>query len=208
VLLAAPYSILLIDNEFRKHESYIVEMAFVAAVASEAVAVLTLTLLGGHAIAGERDDRSVEFLAYLPVSRWSNMISKLVWPLVMALLVIGVNIAVVYLMVKNSKLAADQYSRIGLQALITPVAFMWSLGFSTAWLGSAVLRSPAFAVVGSILASVSILLATMLIVKFVPATQVRYPDQVIWSILAVVVPLIACSCFFAGCRIYLRRVEP
>ena len=37
---------------------------------------LTCALLGGNAIAGERSDRSAEFMAYLPVSRLRRLISK------------------------------------------------------------------------------------------------------------------------------------
>ena len=137
VLLVAPYSILLIDNEYRNHEAYIVEMMCSAALASTAVAILTLTLLGGHAIAGERVDRSVEFLAYLPVSRWSNMISKLVWPAVTPLLVIGVNAAVVYLTVSNSAVSDQGLVSNRFLEIVEQVVVVWALGFSVAGVVSA-----------------------------------------------------------------------
>ena len=38
---------------------------------------LTIALLAGNAIAGERADRSAEFIAYLPLQRWRTMASKL-----------------------------------------------------------------------------------------------------------------------------------
>ena len=80
-LLLLPYAIALFDlgwdawwgssqspraeNAARRFE--------VAAFFSIVISQLTLALLGGNAIAGERADRSAEFLAYLPVSRWRRL---------------------------------------------------------------------------------------------------------------------------------------
>lgn len=40
------------------------------------LSLFTFAMLGGNAIAAERADRSAEFLAYIPVSRWSVIASK------------------------------------------------------------------------------------------------------------------------------------
>ena len=42
----------------------------------------TVALLAAHAMAGERADRSAEFIAYLPLGRWRILASKLVLPLI------------------------------------------------------------------------------------------------------------------------------
>lgn len=212
VLLVAPYSILLGDSPGRNHESYVVDITFAAALASMAVAMLTVTLMSGYAIAGERNDRSVEFLAYLPVSRWSNMISKLVWPLVMALFVIGVNATVVYgILVRTSSGAAYQFTWAAHQLnrdFITSLVFMWSLGFSIAWLGSAVLRSPTFAVAGGMLGTLLTALAVHKVVYSLLAPQVRageFDPRLAYVSVAII---LASASFVAGCYLYLRRVEP
>ncbi len=208
VLLAAPYSILLIDNEYRSHESYIVEVILAAALASTAVAMLTLTLLGGHAIAGERVDHSVEFLAYLPVSRWGNMISKLVWPAVMPLLVIGVNATVVYLTVSNSAVPELRVDSTNWLVIVEPIAVVWALGFSVAWLASSVLRSPTFAVACGLMSPI---LVGYVVYKFLWTffvSGLRSGDVSVNVTFVWVGLTVASVCFVAGCFHYLRRVEP
>lgn len=210
VLLAFPYLFVLL-NGARPTLGYWHRISNGGFFSSVSTIVLTLILLGGNAIAGERNDRSAEFLAYLPVSRAMNLVSKLVWPVIAVLFAIAVNAAMAWVAVVVGHppvgMIVDANVRAG-GTLIVWVAILGGLCFSVAWLGSALLRSPTFAVAGGLLAPAVIFFATMLIAKFVPPPQVRHPDQVVWSILAIVVPLIACTCFFAGCRIYLRRVEP
>jgi ABC-type transport system involved in multi-copper enzyme maturation permease subunit len=170
--------------------------------------MLTLTLLGGHAIAGERVDRSVEFLAYLPVSRWSNMISKLVWPAVMPLLVIGVNATVVYLTVSNTAVPDQRLDSTELLEIVEPIAVVWALGFSVAWLASSVLRSPTFAVACGLMSPIVVgyVLYKFLWTFFVSSLR---SDDVSFNVTFVWVGLtVASICFVAGCFHYLLRVEP
>ena len=179
-----------------------------AALASTAVAILTLTLLGGHAIAGERVDRSVEFLAYLPVSRWSNMISKLVWPAVTPLLVIGVNAAVVYLTVSNSAVSDQGLVSNRFLEIVEQVVVVWALGFSVAWLASSALRSPTFAVACGLMSPVVVgyVLYKFLLTFFnsgLRSGDVSANVTFFWVGLTV-----ASICFVAGCVHYLLRVEP
>ncbi len=209
-LLALPFGFLWSLGELGKNSAEVAEAYSSAAVIGLALQVITLALLGGNAIAGERNDRSSEFLAYLPVSRANNLVSKLVWPVVAAVLAIGVmaTIASVSVVLGGGTFEVFRMENARANGMFLGIAIVGGLCFSVAWLGSALLRSPTFAVAGGILAPAVIFFATILIAKFVPPPQVRYPDRVVWSILFFVVPLIACSCFFAGCRIYLRRVEP
>ena len=66
------------------------------AVLSTAASILTLTLLGGYAIACERADRSAEFLAYQPIPRSKILASKLVWPIAAAVVIWSVNLCVLF----------------------------------------------------------------------------------------------------------------
>lgn len=209
-LLALPYVLLWSFGELDKAPAYVAKTCSSAAVASLVFQVLTLALLGGNAIAGERNDRSAEFLAYLPVSRAKNLVSKLVWPVVAVVLAIGVTAAMVSVAVVLGGFTFDDFLNTSAKenGTFLAIAIVGCLCFSVAWLGSAWLRSPTFAVAGGLLAPVIVNFATALIVKVVPPPQVRYPDQFVWIILAIVVPSIACICFFAGCYHYLRRVEP
>jgi ABC-type transport system involved in multi-copper enzyme maturation permease subunit len=207
-LLALPYAAVLTNGSGFTRDFWR-RMGSGGFFASVSTVVLTLILLGGNAIAGERNDRSAEFMAYLPVSRARNLVSKLVWPMMAVLFAIAVNLIAASIAVAFG----DAPYRYPLSTAVTDGSLLWvanlgGLCFSVAWLGSALLRSPTFAVAGGILAPVIVSFATMLIAKCFPPPQVRHPDQIVWSMLAIVVPLIACSCFFAGCRIYLRRVEP
>lgn len=209
-LLALPFGLLWSLTELDTARVRVANDYSSAAVFGLALQGLTLALLGGNAIAGERNDRSSEFLAYLPVSRANNLVSKLVWPIVAVALAIGVTAVLVSVSTVLGGFTFDDFLKESAQenGTFLAVAIVGGLCFSVAWLGSALLRSPTFAVAGGILAPAVIFFATMLIVKFVPPPQVRHPDRVVWSILFLVVPLIACISFFAGCRIYLRRVEP
>ena len=51
---------------------------------------LTVALLAGNAIAGERADRSAEFIAYLPPGRWRLLASKLFLSLIRVTVICGV----------------------------------------------------------------------------------------------------------------------
>ncbi len=66
----------------------------VAAMASIALSQLTLVLLGGNAIAGERADRSAEFVAHLPISRRQRVVSKIILSVLAAVLVWGGNLLI------------------------------------------------------------------------------------------------------------------
>jgi ABC-type transport system involved in multi-copper enzyme maturation permease subunit len=47
-------------------------------ILSSVFGYMTVALLAGHAVAGERADRSAEFVAYLPLARWQRIASKLI----------------------------------------------------------------------------------------------------------------------------------
>jgi len=63
-----------------------------ANVLSLGLSLMTIGMLAGNAIAGERADRSAEFNAYLPVSRQQRLASKLIIPAIVISSIIGVSI--------------------------------------------------------------------------------------------------------------------
>src|SRR5262245_46278959 len=76
---AMPYAVLWGSNAFQMHESgadFSNSINYEAAMASILAIVAVASAFGGCSFALERRDRSADFLAMLPVSRWQIMASK------------------------------------------------------------------------------------------------------------------------------------
>jgi ABC-type transport system involved in multi-copper enzyme maturation permease subunit len=103
-----------------------------------AMQLVTVAMLGGNAIAGERADRSAEFLAYLPASRWAIIMSKAVFALAVVALLWGPALAITYLIAPA--IGEVDPDLIGFRDDIVPVLVSTAaLLFGAAWLGSAFL---------------------------------------------------------------------
>lgn len=168
---------------------------------SVALSQLTVALLGGHAIACERVDRSAEFLAYLPVSRARILASKLMFALPIVALVWVPNLLIY-------RLAAAELPTWG------PAEAMWrGLGyaaitgatfFGVSWLLSSMLESPTFAVCGGLVAPLVVALGLQFWgdafdCPFEEFMKLWYPRVCL---------TLAAVAFTAGTWHYLRRVEP
>ena len=80
VLLVLPYAMVLGLFRFAPVRGSLADWCMgllVAAAYSVGISQLTMALLGGNAIAGERADRSAEFVAYLPLTRARILAAKL-----------------------------------------------------------------------------------------------------------------------------------
>jgi len=113
-------------------------------VVSLALSLLTFGMLGGNAVAGERMDRSAEFLAYLPPSRAQVIASKAILAVGVGVLVWLVHLVLIYCLAPLvGEVTADV---INVRDQAIPVFASTSLFlFSVAWLGSTFLDSPAIA---------------------------------------------------------------
>jgi ABC-type transport system involved in multi-copper enzyme maturation permease subunit len=171
---------------------------------------VTLALFGGHAIAGERNDRSAEFLGALPISRGKKLASKLWVALGLLLLVWVPNLAIQCVVwfghggvLPNVRMT--QLVDVPVCIGVTGLTF-----FCVAWMFSAMLESTTF--------SVGAGLATPLLVGIVVTWSedwLRHRGHGEWVAVQfmyqtyVGVCLLLCIvCFAVGTRYYLRRVEP
>lgn len=169
---------------------------------SLAVSCLTLVALAGNAIACERADRSAEFLAYLPPSRAEILSSKAMLGALAAAVIWLINLCVADVLVPalgpvQSPIASELPSH-------WPTAASAVMLFGTAWLGSALLESPAMATS----AGVGAWMAVPFLLHLLGALS-GHPtrDELLDWVVAVYFVIGALS-FVGGTVYYLRRVEP
>lgn len=208
VLLLLPYAFALIVLRWAsKVGEDIPELLLNAGIFSLALSQLTVALLGGNAIAGERADRSAEFMAYLPVPRGSRLIGKLSLAAVTALVTWGVNLLVAAVLLS---LAPDLRRLPDLSDINLIWAFVAVTGltfYCVGWLISSFQSSATFAVGGGL---VTPLVVFMLWAAVAWLSELRPEtfDQFIGTGYPVSCILIAAVCFPTGAWYFLRRVEP
>ena len=122
------------------------EFFLVSSLYSLALLQLAFALLGGNSIAGERIDRSAEFLAYLPVSRGRLLASKLLVALAAVPLVWLPNLVVLAIVWRFTPLASDPREFYIFQWVLGTIAITGLTFFCVAWLFSCMLQSPTFSV--------------------------------------------------------------
>ena len=167
---------------------------------------VAMALLGGNSIAGERVDRSAEFLAYLPVSRGRILASKFLVALAAVPLIWLPNLVVLviaYALLPPFHSAREAYliSTFGTIA-VTGLTF-----FCVAWLFSCMLRSPTFSACAGLF--VPLLVATgiswvMYLLDFWRVGEGVWFLRWYWGLCLA----ISAASFPAGTLYYLRRVEP
>jgi ABC-type transport system involved in multi-copper enzyme maturation permease subunit len=164
---------------------------------------LLVAMIGGNAFAGERIDRSAEFLASLPITREKIVVSKVLFALTLIATMWLVNAPGLIFMATGDDLGSRRDAipmmRFVLGPAITGMGF-----FCIAWLFSSFLASTTFAVAGGLvgtylLASVSAL--TIYLLGFEVEIYILY---LYLALCLVIAPL----CFALGTWHYLRRVEP
>lgn len=151
--------------------------------------ILIIALLAGNSFAGERVDRSAEFVVSLPLERSRLLAGKLILCLA----------TVVVLGIVNS-LMLNQPSLLSMRPNAFELVLFTSatlLCFSVSWCLSAVQPSPALATSSGLI--VAILTVTTGVREFTSAERG-------WLVAAILTIAIACFCF--GTRHFLRRSEP
>lgn len=165
------------------------------------LSVLLCSFISGNAIAGERADRSAEFLGYLPISRISSVAVKAVFAASICMVMLFTNGLVVYL---ASELLVDvTFSHPSLSTLAIFCVVVAILMFGVSWLVSAIMNRPAIAAVSG-LASVVILGMILSVVEDALGHQGRTSTRLIATLFGGV----GSACFIAGVVCYLRRIEP
>lgn len=182
------------------------ESLLTAAQASLAFSQLTLLLLAGTIIAGERRDRSAEFLAYLPPSRPAILTSKALLSAATVVVIWGLTLVITGLVVPG--LDAEVLSGTRRDRLLEFLTIMAASGmalFGTAWLGSSMLESPTYSTAIGLLAVMLLALGLN-----VCHTLTGWPVRGESFVQALHLLYIGCGIagFLAGWTYYVRRVEP
>lgn len=100
---------------------------------------LFVSLLAGNALAGERCDRSAEFVAYLPIARWRIVIGKLLFALMAFSPMWCVTHVVVNHVIRPTDFAA--HVMLDLRPFVVNIVAIYGVG----WLFTSFLSSVAFA---------------------------------------------------------------
>jgi ABC-type transport system involved in multi-copper enzyme maturation permease subunit len=174
---------------------------FAAAMYSILISQLTIALIGGNAIAGERVDRSAEFLHSLPISRRRIVASKLLLAFFILAAVWLINAPVIrYCAPPGLQFRGENEFLMCLKiATVSGIGF-----FGISWFLSSFLNSPTFAVAGG-LVSPFLLAWSVGAVLYLCGVPI---DDFMISWYATIYLIVAAGCFIAGTWYYLRRVEP
>ena len=164
--------------------------------------LLTVVMLGGCAVAAERADRSAEFLAYLPPSRWTIIISKAIVAFGAGLLIWSADLAIAYGIAPLTGTVSEDL--IIFRGSIIPVLTTTAvLLFGVAWCASTFAPSHAIATGVGIAAPIALLCILAGVEYFF---NPRAFDLGWWyRLLSVVLGIVG---FIGGIIYYVRRVEP
>ena len=170
------------------------------------VSVFLLPLIAANSLAGERADRSAEFLAPLPVSRSVRLMAKVVLLAAVAIALWAPVLVVASLLRSSQLVKADDY-RSGLE-LLGMVAAFTLLATALAWLLAAWVESPVIAAVGAIAIPVAVpwVMFSLQVPFLAPASffGLWIDSEGIPQSLTL---LVAAAFFAAGSALYVRRLE-
>lgn len=207
IILSAPYLVVLLVGLFatikygpQQPAAWEHNFAVSGAIAL-AACVLLAAFFGGNAIAGERGDRSAEFVAYLPISRSSTIVCKAIIAIGACVIMLTINSSVVTLCASalSTEPSVEYYP--GGMVLATWIAA--ALVFSVAWGVSSVVTRPATAAATGLGALLILIFASLLIEEALgPKADQATP---VWY-------TVSCLVFGAtgitGTAYYLHRLEP
>lgn len=169
-----------------------------ASVWSLILAVFSVAFIAGNAMAGERADRSAEFIAYLPIPRRSAIASKASVAVAVCLLAAAVNLLIGYL--SGLPLGSDRR----LSEVLCTLGAISVILFGASWLFSNLLRSPAIAAACGLGTVMSLGGIFMLIDYANGLENAETLEQWFRPSCLVFGPAL----FLGGIVCYLRRIEP
>lgn len=179
------------------------EVLAALAMYSLGISQLTVAVLGGNAIAGERLDRSAEFMIYLPWKRAARVFSKLLLAAIAVLIIWIPNIAVMMVSRMINSPFKTAFNPDGLGFALMAIAISGLTFFGVGWFLSSVQSSPTYAVAGALLLPLVIMVSITLLweLKLIGEEAAEYGYLAICPVVA------ACS-LVIGIWHFLRRVEP
>jgi len=170
------------------------------------VSVFLLPMIAANSLAGERADRSAEFIAPLPVSRSVRLVAKVVLLAAVAIALWAPVLLVAPLLGNSQLVKADDY-RSGL-GLLGMVAAFTLLATALAWLLAGWVESPVIAAVGAIAIPVAVpwVMFSLQVPFLAPASffSLWFDSEGIPQSLTL---LVAAAFFAAGSALYVRRLE-
>ena len=203
-LLLMPYLFTLIYYAIWPGEARVVALQTAlanAAAASYGLSQLAIAFLGGNAIAGERADRSAEFLSYLPISRTDRLLSKLLFAAIGIALIWGINLGIFRGL--EGKFPWQVPSDRGLlDAKYTAITGL--VMFGVAWCISSLQSSPTFAIAGGIVTPIAVMV--MILTGIDRATE--HSGQVLFDWYSGICITLGLAGLVVGTWYFLKRVEP
>jgi len=167
------------------------------------LSVFTLAMLGGNAIAAERADRSADFLAYLPVSRWSVIVSKSLIAIAAGAAIWGINIVILFIVAPRFEFSyvpdEDTVARVRMMFAVCVAVSI--LVFGSGWFWSSVLTSHGLAT-GMSFVVLAVVIGVLLAVEFVCSWE-RFLETWLVSVCVVM----GIGGYVAGCAYYLYGLE-
>ena len=206
LLLVAPFAMAVGGNVYSlwRHGTYSAwpDTLVHSGTMSLAFSLITIGLLGGNAVAGERSDRSTEFLAYLPPTRRKLIASKALLALSAVLVIWLVNLLMIYAVAPLTgellpHVLQNRSEAVG--ALVYTGVFL----FGGSWLASCVLRSCALALGIGVVGPVALILVLELL-----RSVFGYPELEVGWWYATLSLVVGAGCFLSGTCYYLRRIDP
>lgn len=170
-------------------------------LASFVATQVVLAILGGNAIAGERADRSAEFMGYLPVPRTLRLRAKLTLASLLLTVSWGVSALAIGIVALLDPEIVQHPEFSGVVVGGICIAATSLATYALCWLISSMTTNPAIAVMGGL-----VTVGIGLILLSVSATESNVTSLLIgYTIFCLT---LAGVCFWTGTRHYLKRVEP
>lgn len=169
------------------------------------LSLFTFAMLGGNAIAAERADRSAEFLAYLPVSRWMILAGKSLIALTPAAAIWMVNLAFLFWVaprLAEGVSAAEMVRRPEVREFLVILGVTSVLLFGAGWFWSSVLTSHGLATGMSFFTLAAVAMA-FIGLEFGCGLE-GFLER--WFVSACLV--VGIGGYIVGSAYYLRRLEP
>ena len=165
-------------------------------------AYVTVSLLAGHAFAGERTDRSAEFIAYLPLGRWRIVASKLLLFLITFAVISGVVVWTASLI--TIPVGLEHY--VDLRGFFVAMLIIYGVG----WMFSSFLSSPTYATLCGFCSLVLTSAIVMTVTSYLgfPVTMDKEAHEIASRWMAITGVPLAVACFCIGSWNYVCRREP
>ena len=167
------------------------------------LSMFTIAFLGGFIVAGERRDGSAEFLAFLPPSRSSILLSKAIVCFAWMIVVATVYFSVTDLIVPWISNGDHMYSPTGREIWYV-VALMFAV-FGTSWLFSTLLDSAEMAVLVGLVIPYPAVITLSVLFQVVLGWEVKGAEINHYTWLCLI---FGAATFVGGCWHYTSRIEP